>query len=158
MRIFATKTIALAAVAAAVALTAVAGPATAARQINPPSNLNCGKYPAKISISPPRVWANYRTEQVLWFSQIQRWNSSTKTWYAYGPQYQMWSSFTYSGMSMTSWIPSRNSGLAYYANSTLNLPVKYVGYYRVASVVNGMQGGARWAGFVGGKGNHCYVR
>ena len=36
-----TKTIAIAAVAAAVALTAVVGPATAARQVNPPAWFIC---------------------------------------------------------------------------------------------------------------------
>jgi len=142
----------IAALVALVAMaTAVAGPASAARQINPPAWFICNRYPATISISPPRVWASYRTERVLWFSQIQRWNDSTEKWYAYGNRFETWSSFTYSGMGVTSW------GYKFH-NSTLNLRVEHRGYYRVASVVRGMQGGVTWSGFIGGRSSNCFVR
>ena len=87
-------------------------------------------------------------------SQIQRYNSSTKQWYKYTARpFQTWNSFNYygQGVSRTSWTGGR------FHNSTLNLRVSHVGYYRVASVVNGSQGGVTWSGFVGGRGNYCYV-
>jgi hypothetical protein len=149
----------IAALVALVAMaTAVAGPASAARQINPPAWFVCNKYAAKISISPPRIWATRGTEKVVWLIAIERWNSTSKSWYKYyNNPFQLWSSFNYYGQSMTSWVPQTNTGLSYYANNTLNLPVKHVGYYRVASVVRSLGGGTS-AQYIGGRNNNCYVR
>ena len=90
---------------AAVMLTAVslaAPPAEAARQINGPAWFVCDRYPATISISPPRIWASYRTEQVLWANQLQRWNGTTRQWYNYS-RFTTWSSFNYYGQGVTAW-------------------------------------------------------
>ena len=149
------RSIALAAVAlvgAATLASAAAEPTEAARQINPPAWFVCNRYAATISISPPRVWASHRTEQVLWISQLQRWNGSQ--WYKYTAPFQTWNSFNYygQGVSRTSWTGGR------FHNSTLNLRVSHRGYYRVASVVNGNQGGATWSAFIGGRDNNCFVR
>jgi hypothetical protein len=122
-------------------------PAEAARQINGPSWFVCNRYAATISISPPRVWATYGTEQVLWISQLQRWNGSR--WYNYY-RFNAWSSFNYYGQGVTSWSGGR------FQNSTLNLRVAHRGHYRVATTINGNQGGATWTGFIGG-GAHCYI-
>jgi len=130
-------------------------PAEAARQITPPQGFACGTYyPATISISPPRVWASAnRPEQVLWGIQIQRWNGTR--WYAYGPQYLFWSTFNYYGQSPTSWSVYNTSSGGWYTNSKLHLPVKHVGYYRLAVSISS-NGGGNWAGFVG-DGAHCYM-
>jgi hypothetical protein len=148
-----TKTITLAAVAAAVALTAVVGPATAARQVNPPAWFICNRYPATISISPPRIWASGRVpERVVWLVQIERWNSSTKRYYNYTIKPQtFWSTFNYYGQGVVPW------GTPKFHNSTMNLRVSHTGYYRVASAVDGSQG-AKWGGYVGGNNKYCYVR
>jgi hypothetical protein len=145
----------IAALVALVAMaTAMAGPVSAARQINPPAWFVCNKYAAKVSISPPRVWASNRTEQVLWLIAIERWNSTTQKWYKYyNNPFQFWSSFNYYGQGVVTWTPLGN----YHAN-TMNLPVKHRGYYRVASVVSGNQGGVKWSGFIGGRNSNCFVR
>jgi hypothetical protein len=124
-------------------------PAEAARQINGPAWFVCDKYAATISISPPRVWATYGTEQVLWVSQLQRWNGNTRQWYNYY-RFNTWSSFNYYGQGVTAWTGGR------FHNSTLNLRVSHRGHYRVATAINGNQGGAQWGGYVGG-GAYCYV-
>ena len=140
---------------AALSLAAAAEPVEAARQINGPAWFVCDKYAATISISPPRVWASHRTEQVLWINQIERWNSTSQRWYNYTARpFQTWNSFNYygQGVSRTSWTGGR------YHNNTLNLRVSHSGYYRVAAVVNGNQGGVTWSAYIGGRGNHCFVR
>ena len=139
--------------AAAVMLTAVslaAPPAEAARKINGPAWFVCDRYPATISISPPRIWASYRTEQVLWANQLQRWNDTTRQWYNYS-QFNTWSSFNYYGQGVTRWGGGR------FQNSTLNLRVAHRGYYRVAAAINGNQGGVTWSGYIGGRGAYCYI-
>ena len=125
----------------------VSAPAEAARQINGPAWFVCERYPATISISPPRVWASNRTEQVLWAIQLQRWNGSR--WYNYY-RFDTWSSFNYYGQGVTAWTGGR------FHNSTLNLRVSHRGHYRVATTINGNQGGVSWTGFVG-RGAHCYI-
>lgn len=133
--------------------TAVAGPASAARQINPPAWFVCNRYPAKISISPPRVWASQRPEQALWLIAIERWNRDTQRWYKYYDNpFRFLSTFNYYGQGIVAWRPLGN-----FVNSTMNLPVKHVGYYRVASVVNSNGGGSK-SGYIGGSNNNCYVR
>ena len=131
----------------------VSAPAVAARSITPPQWFACGTYYAgRISIGPPRVWSSYRRpEQVVWVTQIQRWNGSR--WYNYGKQYTTWSTFNYYGQSLTSWSGNPNR----YVNSKLNLPVTHRGYYRVASSINGNQGGVTWSGFIN-RGASCYMR
>jgi hypothetical protein len=125
--------------------------ASAARSITPASNLICERYDNKLSISPPRVWASYRTEQVTWGVVIQRWNSNRRTWVDYtSAPYYFYSSFNYYGMSVTSW-----SG-GWYHNNTLNIPVYNRGHYRVFSAVWGNQGGVGQQGWVSG-GSSCYV-
>ena len=124
-------------------------PASAARSITGPQGLYCGIYAGRVSLDPPRVWASYRTEQVSWVSEIQRWNSSTQRWYTYAT-YTNWSSFNYYGQSVTSWSGGN------YANNRMNYPVSHRGYYRVASDVRGNQGGVYWNAWVGG-GAYCYV-
>lgn len=124
-------------------------PASAARSIAGPQGPYCGIYAARVSLSPPRVWASYRTEQVVWVSQIQRWDSYNRRWYNY-TKYTNWSSFNYYGQSVTSWSGGN------YHNNRMHYPVNHRGYYRVLSVVTGNQGGVTWGGLVGG-GAHCYV-
>src|SRR3954470_7242566 len=100
----------------------VSAPAQAARQITPPQWFACDKYPATISIGPPRIWSSYnRPEQVVWGIQIQRWNGTS--WYPYGKQYHVWSACNYYGQSVTSWASAASSTGGRYVNSSLNLPV-----------------------------------
>jgi hypothetical protein len=145
---------------AAVMLTAVslaAPPAEAARKINGPAWFVCDRYPAQISISPPRIWASYRTEQVHWANQLQRWNGTTRQWQNYS-QFNTWASFNYYGQSPTSWASRSVTSGGRFENSTLNLRVAHRGYYRVAAAINGNQGGVTWSGFIGGSGAYCYIR
>jgi hypothetical protein len=123
-------------------------PAEAARQVNGPAWFVCDRYPATISISPPRIWASYRTEQVVWINQLQRWNG--RRWDGYY-RFTTWSSFNYYGQGVTAWSGGR------FHNSTLNLRVTHRGNYRVAAAITGNQGGATWTGFIG-RGASCYVR
>jgi hypothetical protein len=125
----------------------LSAPAEAARQINGPAWSVCGRYPATISISPPRIWASSGTEQVVWISQLQRWNGTQ--WSNYY-RFTTWSSFNYYGQGVTAWTGGR------FHNSTLNLRVTHRGYYRVAAAINGSQGGVTWNGFIG-RGAHCYI-
>ncbi len=125
--------------------------ASAARAINPASGLICERYDNKLSISPPRVWASYRTEQVTWGVAIQRWNSTRRVWVDYtSAPYYFYSSFNYYGQSVTSW-----SG-GWYANNTLNIPVFHRGHYRAYSAVWGNQGGVSQQGWISGGGS-CFV-
>ena len=125
--------------------------ASAARHIVGPQWLQCGTYAYRtLHIGPPRIWASERTEQVVWEIGIQRYNSSTRRWYAYD-QFETWSSFNYYGQGVTPWAGG------YFHASRLNLPVSHPGYYRVNSVIGGTQGGVRWSGFVMG-GDYCYMR
>jgi hypothetical protein len=133
----------------AVLIVPMAQPASAASSITPASNLICERYDNKLSISPPRVWASYRTEQVGWGVTIQRWNSNRRTWVNYSTNY-FYGSFNYYGMNVTSW-----SG-GWYHNNTMNIPVYRSGYYRAYSAVMGNQGGVRQEGWVSGGGS-CYV-
>lgn len=109
-----------------------------------------------LQISPPRVWANYRTEQVVWVNQVERWDSSRKVWYKYS-QYQNWASFNTFGMSVTSWSSFSTSQGGAYGNNVLSLRVYHPGYYRVASAIAGNQGGATWSRYLNG-GNYCAMR
>jgi hypothetical protein len=86
---------------------------------------------------------------VFWSNQIQRWDGTR--WYRYGNPFSSWSSFNYYGQGVTRWSGGR------FVNSTLNLPVSQPGYYRVAAVINGNQGGVDWAGFIR-EGAYCYMR
>lgn len=130
---------------------ATAQPASAASSITPAGGLMCERYDNHLSISPPRVWASYRTEQVAWGLVIQRWNSNRRVWVDYTTApYQFYSSFNYFGQSVTSW-----SG-RWYNNSTMNIPVYNRGYYRVYSAVVGNQGGVTQQGWVDGGGS-CFV-
>jgi hypothetical protein len=124
--------------------------ANAAAAINGPAGVQCNRYPAKISVSAPRVWASYRTEQVLWKTTIERWNSSTGRWYTYDVV-DRWASFNIYGQNVTGW-----SGGSY-VNSTMNFGVSHVGYYRLASFVGGTQGGVVWNAYVD-RGAYCYIR
>lgn len=125
--------------------------ASAARAIDPARGLICERYDNKLSISPPRVWASYRTEQVTWGLAIERWNNKRRVWVDYtSAPYYFYSSFTYFGMSVTSW-----SG-GWYHNNTLNIPVYHRGYYRVYSAVWGNQGGVTQQGWIDG-GRSCFV-
>ncbi|MER7070926.1 hypothetical protein [Terrabacter sp. NPDC000476] len=126
---------------------APAQPASAASYITAPSNLVCERYDNRLSVSPPRVWASYRTEQVLWVAVVQRWNGSQ--WVSYST-HNFWASFNVYGQNVTGW------STGWYANNTMNIPVYHTGYYRVASSINGAQGGVTWTGFVSG-GGYCRV-
>lgn len=128
----------------------VPAPAEAARQIYGPAWHVCGRYPATVSISPPRIWASYRTEQVVWVNQLQRWNHRYRRWYNYY-RFNTWSSFNYYGYQVVAWSGGR------FHNSTLNLRVSHRGYYRVAAAINGNQGGVTWTGYVN-RGAYCYIR
>jgi hypothetical protein len=134
---------------AAVFFSLVSAPAQAARRIDGPSNFFCGTYfPATISINPPRIWSSYnRPEQVLWSNQLQRWNGAR--WLPYSKRFDTYSTFNYYGQSLTSW--GRR-----FVNSKLHLPVANVGYYRVASVIVGNQGGVQWAAHIN-NGAYCYI-
>ena len=133
----------------------VSAPAQAARQITPPQWFACDKYPATISIGPPRIWSSYnRPEHVVWMTQLQRWDGSR--WYAYGRPYTTHSTFNYYGQSITSWASEATSTGGRYVNSSLNLRVGHVGYYRVAVSIGGTDGGPYWTGYVS-QGAHCYV-
>lgn len=120
--------------------------ASAASSINPPSNLVCEKFDNKLSVNAPRVWASYRTEQVLWIAVIERWDGYR--WNVY-KRYDFYSSFNIYGQSVTSWG-------GWYHNNTMNIPVYHAGYYRMAGHVAGNQGGVTWTGYVGG-GSYCRV-
>ena len=124
-------------------------PALAARSITGPTGPYCGLYAARVSVGPPRVWASYRTEQVSWVSEMQRWDSTNRRWYRYAT-YTNWSTFDYYGRSVTSWSGGN------YNNNYMNYAVSHRGYYRVVSDVRGNQGGVSWSGWVGG-GAYCYV-
>lgn len=142
-------------VIAAAFLALVAAPAQAARSITPPPNYFCGNYYTRtISIIPPRIWSSYnRPEQVGWGNQIERWNGARQEWYAYGDRFFTFSSFNWYGQSATSWSGRR------FVNSKLHLPpVSHAGYYRVASAIQGNQGGVKWGGLIGGDGASCYMR
>ncbi len=143
-------------VIAAASLALVAAPADAARQITPPGNYFCGDYYSRtISIIPPRIWSSYnRPEQVVWVSQIERWNSVRREWYDYGNRFFTWSSFNWYGQSLTSWSGKPNR----FHNSKLNLPVDHPGYYRVAAAIDGNQGGVKWGGYIAGQSAYCYMR
>ena len=134
----------------------VSAPAQAARQITPPQWFACGTYyPATISIGPPRIWSSYnRPEHVVWMTQIQRWNGTR--WYPYGKPYVTHSTFNYYGQSVTSWAAEATSTGGRYVNSSLNLRVDHVGYYRVAVSIGGVDGGPKWIGFVR-DGANCYM-
>lgn len=135
--------------AAAAFSVALASPASAARWIEPPTGPACGIYAGKVSVTPPRVWATYGTEQVQWDSVIQRWDSYNQRWYTY-TTISSWASFNYYGQTNTSW-----SGYNYH-NNRMNYPVSHAGYYRVASSINSYQGGVSWTGWVS-NGAYCYV-
>jgi len=142
-------------VIAVVLFVLVAAPAEAARQITPPQWFACGKYPANISIGPPRIWSSYnRPEHVVWMTQIQRWNGPR--WYLYGKPYTTHSTFNYYGQSVTSWGSEATSTGGRYANSSLNLRVEHIGYYRLAVSIGGLDGGVKWFGLVRG-GANCYM-
>jgi hypothetical protein len=134
--------------AVAVGSTALAAPAQAARDIAGPSGFYCDSSTARIAVAPPRIWATYGTEQVLWVTGIERWNPSTQRWYSYST-FQDWSSYDYFGRSVTSWGPK-------YTNNYMRYPVYHKGYYRVASAIGGNQGGVTWNGYVAG-GNYCQI-
>lgn len=137
--------------AGALAVTGAVGtasPAQAARAITGPATLFCDSSTARVAVSPPRVWASYGTEQVLWQTTLERWNASTRQWYAY-QTWNDWSSFNYYGQSVTSWGPK-------YANNYMRYPVSHSGYYRVRSFVGGNQGGVVWNAYVAG-GAYCYI-
>ena len=123
--------------------------AGALRSVAGPTWFSCGTYTARtLHIGPPRAWASYGTEQVVWLVGIQRYNGSR--WYAYDT-FRTWTSFNYYGQGVTYW-----SG-GYFHNNRLNLRVSHPGYYRVNSVIGGTQGGQRWSGFLMG-GDYCYMR
>jgi hypothetical protein len=96
------------------------------------------------------VWASRGTEAVVWVIGIERWNSSTGRWYAYA-NFQRTAYFNIYGQNVSGW-----SGYNF-VNSTMNLPVSHVGYYRMASAIGGAQGGRQWAGYID-RGAYCYVR
>jgi hypothetical protein len=140
----------LALVVTTLAVLVVAGPvqsASAVTSINEPSNLVCERYDNKLSVSAPRVWASYRTEQVLWTAQVQRWDGFGWVFYS---TYDFWASFNSYGQNVTGWTGG------WYANSTMNIPVFHAGFYRIASAVGGLQGGVTWVGYVSG-GGFCQV-
>jgi len=145
-RLFGGFAIILAAIAALL-VTVQAQPASAASSIAGPSNLVCERYNDKLSVSAPRVWASYRTEQVLWIAQVERWNGYA--WVNYS-KHNFYASFNIYGQNVTGW------STGWYANSTMNIPVYRAGYYRVASAVGGTQGGVTWGGYVSG-GGYCRV-
>ena len=133
----------------------MSAPAEAARQITPPQWFTCNTYPATISIGPPRIWSSYnRPEHVVWAVLLQRWNGTR--WYAY-KQYYTHSTFNYYGQSITSWASDATSTGGRYVNSSLNLRVDHVGYYRVGVSIGGVDSELKWTGFVSG-GANCYVR
>ena len=133
-----------------------AAPAEAARQITPPAWFSCGEYWNRtISIGPARVWASYRSEQVGWGIQLERWDG--RRWYNYGARWEFFSTFNYFGQSATSWSTLATSRGGRYVNSKLNLPVGHSGYYRIITAIVGNQGGERWRGYIQG-GAHCYMK
>jgi len=135
----------------AVLVVPMAQPASAASSITPASGLTCERYDNYLSISPPRIWASYRTEQVTWAVVIERWNSNLRKWVdTTSAPYYFYSSFNYFGQSVTSWT----SG--WYQNNTLNIRVYKSGYYRAYSAVWGNQGGVSQQGWVDG-GRNCKV-
>jgi hypothetical protein len=134
-------------IVAAFIVAAPAQTASAAASITAPSSLVCERYDNKLSVGAPRVWASYRTEQVLWTAQVERWDGSR--WVVYST-HDFWASFNIYGQNVTGWM----SG--WYANSTMNIPVYNAGFYRMASAVGGIQGGVTWIGYVSG-GGYCEV-
>jgi hypothetical protein len=141
----------LAVVLAVTGAALTASPAQAARAINGPASLFCDSSTARVAVSPPRVWASYGTEQVLWQTTLERWNPSTRQWYAYGT-WRDWSSFNYYGQQVNypmGWGPK-------YVNNYMRYPVSHAGYYRVRSYVGGTQGGVVWNAYVAG-GAYCYI-
>jgi hypothetical protein len=136
----------------------VAGPASSASalaSVNGPAGFSCDSSRAQIVVSPPRAWASYRSEQVTWVTAIERWNPNTQSWYTYAT-YQNWATFTSQGWSATSWSVYNNTRGGMYVNNYMRYPVYHQGYYRVASAINGNQGGVYWAGYVAG-GAYCYI-
>lgn len=132
---------------AAFVVASPAQPASAARSITGPDNLVCERYDNKLSVSAPRVWASYRTEQVLWLVTLERWDGFQ--WVTYST-YSFYASFNTYGQNVTGWTGG------WYVNNTMNIPVYHAGYYRMLSFVGGVQGGAIWNDFVSG-GNYCTV-
>lgn len=126
----------------------LASPAQAARQINAPAGFYCDSSTARIAVAPPRIWATYGTEQVLWMTRLERWNPSTGRWYTYSTFSDV-STYNYYGQSMTSWGPK-------YTNNYMRYPVYHKGYYRVLVAVGGNQGGVTWSGYLAG-GNYCQI-
>ena len=139
-------------VVAAALFALIAAPGHAARQITPPPDYFCGNYQAgKISIIPPRIWSSYnRPEYVTWVIAVDRWNNARRAWYQYMPSITLWSTYNWYGQSVTSWGPL-------FTNSKVHVKVDHVGYYRVASAIQGSQGGVKWAGHIGGTGAYCYM-
>lgn len=125
----------------------VAAPASAARSIAGPAGFSCGN--RVISISPPRVWASHRTEQVVWSNDVHRWDAGRRVWVHY-QRFLTYSTFNYFGQGLTSW-----SGGGF-VNSRLHLRISHPGHYRVQTVVVGNQGGVTWGGLLAG-GGYCYV-
>jgi len=143
--------------AAAALLLLLSAPAEAARQITPPQWFSCSTYAGTISIGPPRIWASAnRPEQIVWITQIQRWDANGKRWYSYGKPHSTWSTFNYYGQSVTSWASLNTTNGGRFVNSALHLRVDHVGYYRLAVAINSNAGGATWTGYVRG-GANCYV-
>jgi len=140
--------------AVAVSATVTAGPAAAADSIRPPAGYSCGN--ANVNVDPPRVWATNRLENVLWIAVVQRWDASRRVWYAYRT-FTFIAQFNVFGQSPTSWSVYNTTTGGRYVNSQMHLPVQHRGYYRVASAVNGSQGGATWTGFVGGRSAYCFM-
>lgn len=137
----------IAAVAAAATLTivpaAVGAPAQAASSIVGPGGLGCTSN--AVSFSTPRVWASYKTEQVTMAVGLARWSGTA--WYSYSSTLLASSVNTF-GFAVTAW--------PYQVNNRISIGVRHTGYYRVAAVINGSQGGQTWAGWIDG-GAYCYV-
>ena len=143
-----TKSIAALLIGGAAFLLMPAQSASAAASISGPGGVQCNRYPAKISVAPPRVWASYRTEQVLWKTTIERYNSSTGRWYTYSVV-DKWATFNTYGQNLTGWTNQ--------VNGTVQFGVSHVGYYRLLSFVGGNQGGVIWNAYVD-RGAYCYIR
>jgi hypothetical protein len=143
---------------AAATLTLI-GPAPTANaalaSIQPPAGPSCDVSRAQLVVAPPRAYTSFGTDQVVWVSQIQRYNSVTGQWYVYDT-FTNWASFQNTGLSMTSWSVLNNTRGGMYVNNYMRYPVSHVGYYRILSSIQGNRGGITWTGYISG-GRYCYM-
>lgn len=141
--------------AAALALAGPAPTASALYGIQPPAGPTCDSSRLQLVVAPPRASASSGSEQVVWSSQIQRWNPTGGYWYVYST-YTNWATFNTTAFSLTSWSTLSTSRGGIYSNNYMRYPVSHAGYYRIQSAIAGSKGGATWSGLVSG-GQYCQI-